>query len=179
MLADSFARGRLNMIDSSRPILVVDDDQAILTTVAEILTMEGYTVTTAINGVEALREVERACPMLVVLDMRMPILDGWGFSQELRRRGCDTPILVMTAAQDAGVWADQVGAAGYLAKPFDLMELLNAVEQLLQQHATSHPTTDDHHNPGQNGTSHATHGSTHGYQSQPAQDATPLSNRFS
>ncbi len=112
------------------PVLVVDDDEAILEIVTTILEAEGYPVQTATNGAEALALVERARPSLVLLDMRMPVLDGWGFARELRARGVQLPILVMTAAQDARRWADEIGADGYLAKPFDLLHLLDAVQRL-------------------------------------------------
>jgi DNA-binding response OmpR family regulator len=61
--------------------------------------------------------------------MRMPVLDGWGFARELGARGMKVPIVVMTAAQDARRWADEIGADGYVAKPFDLTDLLAAVER--------------------------------------------------
>ena len=112
------------------PILVVDDDPSILTTVSEILDLEGYPVQTATNGAEALRAVERARPSLVLLDMRMPVLDGWGFARALQERGLKLPILVMTAAQNARRWAEEIGADGHIAKPFDLPDLLDAVERL-------------------------------------------------
>lgn len=71
-----------------------------------------------------------ACtPALVLLDMRMPRLDGWGFARALRERGRTPPIVVMTAARDARRWADEIGARGYLAKPFELGELLEAVRR--------------------------------------------------
>lgn len=112
------------------PILVVDDDPSILTTVCEILDLEGYPVETAANGAEALRAVERSRPSLVLLDMRMPVLDGWGFARALQERGVKLPILVMTAAQNARRWAEEIGADGHIAKPFDLPDLLDAVERL-------------------------------------------------
>ena len=112
------------------PILVVDDDPSILHTVAAILELENYQVETARNGAEALAILDRVQPCLVLLDMRMPILDGWGFARALRDRGIELPILVMTAAQDTRRWAEEIGAAGYLAKPFELLELLNAVSRL-------------------------------------------------
>ena len=112
------------------PILVVDDDPSILTTVCEILDLEGYPVETAANGAEALRAVERSRPSLVLLDMRMPVLDGWGFARALKERGLQLPILVMTAAQNARRWAEEIGADGHLAKPFELPDLLDAVERL-------------------------------------------------
>lgn len=108
-------------------ILVVDDDEAILDVVADVLRFEGYPVETAIDGVVALEVVERDTPALVLLDMRMPRLDGWGFARTLRERGIELPILVMTAARDAAGWAEEIGAQGYLAKPFDIDELLDAV----------------------------------------------------
>jgi CheY-like chemotaxis protein len=114
----------------SGPILVVDDDQAILATVADILALSGYPVITAADGREALRLTAEMRPALVLLDLRMPGLDGWEVARTLRARGVAAPILVMTAAQDAHHWAEQIGADGYLAKPFDLDDLLAAVERL-------------------------------------------------
>lgn len=114
---------------TGRSILIVDDDPSILTTVAEFLDMEGYVVTMATNGAEALDRVEQASPALVLLDMRMPVLDGWGFARQMRARGHAVPIVVMTAAQDTRRWAEEVGAIGYVAKPFDLNDLLSAVER--------------------------------------------------
>ena len=114
----------------SAPILVVDDDPSILATVSEILEFEGYAVATASNGAEALEQIERRPPSLVLLDMRMPVLDGWGVARHLSEQGKRLPIVVMTAAQDARRWAEEIGAAGYVAKPFDLTDLLDKVERL-------------------------------------------------
>ena len=114
---------------SEAPILVVDDDPSIVTTVSEILDFEGYHVETAANGAEALQAVERRQPALVLLDMRMPVLDGWGFARELRQRGVDLPIVVMTAAENAAGWAQEIDAAGYVSKPFDLDQLISTVER--------------------------------------------------
>ena len=116
---------------NNQSILIVDDDPAILVTVAAILEFEGYQVEQARNGAEALVVLEQGRPGLVLLDMRMPVLDGWGFARALTERGIHLPILVMTAAQDAGRWAREIGAAGYVAKPFELAGLLRAVEGLL------------------------------------------------
>ncbi len=118
------------MSHNQPPVLVVDDDPAILATVSEILDFEGYPVETASNGKEALKSLERRRPSLVLLDMRMPVLDGWGFARALRERGITLPVIVMTAAQDARRWADEIGAAGHVSKPFELPELLAAVERV-------------------------------------------------
>jgi CheY-like chemotaxis protein len=112
------------------PILVVDDDPAILATVSEALALEGLPVVTATNGAEALAVIDAARrPSLVLLDMRMPVLDGWGFMSAVRERGLSLSVVVMTAAADARRWGREIGAHGVLAKPFELDDLLAAVRQ--------------------------------------------------
>ncbi len=118
------------MLLEEPPILVVDDDPDILDTVSQILDLEGYRIERATNGAEALQVVDQTRPALVLLDMRMPVLDGWGFARELKERGIQLPIVVMTAARDARVWAREIGADGCLAKPFELFDLLSTVHQL-------------------------------------------------
>jgi two-component system response regulator MprA len=110
-------------------VLVVDDDTSILDTVSAILTGEGYEVVSAASGQEALDAVAKKHPAVILLDMRMPIMDGWAVARALRGQGINVPIVVMTAADSAKRWADEVGADGYLAKPFGLDELLAAVER--------------------------------------------------
>lgn len=112
-----------------RPILVIDDDPSILSTVGDVLEFEGYPVARASNGAEALMLIERMVPRLIILDMRMPVVDGWEFAARLKERRIEVPIVVMTAARDAQKWAREIGAASYLAKPFDLAELFEAVER--------------------------------------------------
>ncbi|HMQ30823.1 MAG TPA: response regulator [Chloroflexaceae bacterium] len=112
-------------------LLVIDDDQAILETVAEILADEGYRVMTARNGAEGLAAVERELPELVLLDRWMPVLDGHGFWQGLQQRGLEVPIIAMTAAHDVEPWAQGLRAAGVLPKPFRLPALLDLVAEVL------------------------------------------------
>jgi two-component system, OmpR family, response regulator MprA len=108
---------------------VVEDDDALRAATVEALRDEGYRVTAAANGLLALDAIERESPSLVLLDMRMPELNGWDFARALRDSGIETPIVVMTAAQDAQRWARDIAAADYLAKPFELPDLLAAVER--------------------------------------------------
>jgi two-component system, chemotaxis family, chemotaxis protein CheY len=117
-------------VSDEAPILVVDDDPTILATVSEALDFEGFPVVTATNGAEALEVVDRNRPSLVLLDMRMPVLDGWGFMRAVRERGLNLTVVVMTAAADARRWAREIDAQGVLAKPFELDELLGAVVRL-------------------------------------------------
>ena len=116
---------------SKPPILVVDDDPSILRLVADILSDEGYPVRTAEHGADALTLVDQETPALVLLDMRMPVMDGWTFASQLSERGMTLPVIVMTAARDARQWSREIGASGYVAKPFDIDHLLTAVESAL------------------------------------------------
>ena len=106
---------------------MVDDDPSIVEIVTEILRSEGHEVVSAENGAEALAKVNGEA--LVLLDMRMPVLDGWGFARQFRASGKSSPIVVMTAAENARRWAEEIGAAGYLAKPFEIDALIAAVER--------------------------------------------------
>ena len=111
------------------PVLVVDDDASIRDAVRDVLESAGIAVETAANGADALQKVSRHRPRLVLLDMRMPVLDGWGFASALQERGLALPVVVMTAAADAGRWADEIGAIGVVAKPFGVAELVSAVHR--------------------------------------------------
>lgn len=110
-------------------VTVIDDDPSILAVVTDVLRDEGYEVDAHLNSVDALRAVTERTPHLVLLDMRMPVMDGWQFTRQLRERGIEVPIVVMTAAQDARAWAEEVGAVGYISKPFDIDHLLAEVER--------------------------------------------------
>lgn len=118
---------------SPRTVLVVDDDPSILHLVDQVLADAGYAVLLASDGAQALGILSgapsEAAPGLVLLDMRMPVMDGWAFAAELRSRQLDIPIVVMTAATNARKWAMEVGAAGYIEKPFDLDDLVAAAER--------------------------------------------------
>jgi two-component system chemotaxis response regulator CheY len=109
-------------------ILVVDDDPAILDFVSMALSDEGYEVQTAADGRSALEIIERWPPDLILLDMRMPIMDGWEFASAYARRpGHHAPVVVLTAAQDAAGLAREIQAVDYVAKPFALDDLLRVV----------------------------------------------------
>jgi DNA-binding response OmpR family regulator len=109
-----------------RRVLVVDDDPDILDALAEILEVEGYDVQRARNGREALQRLEQGLPDLVLLDLMMPVMDGWEFARSLAP-GARPPIIVLSADRNVSVKAREIGALGWLAKPFELSELLAAV----------------------------------------------------
>ena len=115
-------------------ILVVDDDTSIRSFVEMALDSEGYAVSTATNGAQALEVTGNLRPDLILLDMRMPVMDGWTFARTYRQQaGPHAPIVVITAATDAGERAAQINADGYLGKPFDLDDLLGLVSKYTAQ----------------------------------------------
>jgi CheY-like chemotaxis protein len=112
-------------------VLIVDDDPVIRESLVELLKGERYRVLAASNGREALDQLERESVALVILDMRMPVLDGLSFAQAATtKRNEGLKVLVITAAVDASQAGRAIHADGYLAKPFDVSALLDEVERL-------------------------------------------------
>jgi DNA-binding response OmpR family regulator len=112
------------------PILLVEDDPDLLALEEIILVDAGYRVRKAPEGRAALAAIAEEMPSLVLLDMRMPGMNGWDFAREFRARyGRAAPIVVVTAAENARDRAEEIGADGWLAKPFDLEDVLRAVER--------------------------------------------------
>ena len=106
-------------------ILVIDDDPDILALLELTLASAGFEVATATDGQMALAALDVTPPDLVLLDMGMPVLDGWGFARAYRDRpGPRAPVVVLTAVRDGASLAAEIGADGHLDKPFDVSELL-------------------------------------------------------
>ncbi len=112
-------------------ILICDDTPDILEMVQFILEGEGYEVTTVETGREVLRAIDRVEPDLVLLDLRMPGLDGYGVMRELRlKEGASPPVVILSAK---GLEEDRraalaAGALDYLIKPFTVARLLETVK---------------------------------------------------
>jgi CheY-like chemotaxis protein len=120
---------------SSAPLgkraLVVDDDASIRELLSTALEDEGFEVVPATNGQDALAVCERWRPDVIVLDLMMPVMDGWTFAKRLRERD-EIPIVVLSAATDLARHAKTVGAADVVGKPFDLDQLLPKVARAAQ-----------------------------------------------
>ena len=113
-------------------VLVVEDDDDLRTLVAEALAQEHCVVRMAASGEAALDDIaENGRPDLILLDMRMPGMSGADFAHELRRRGEMLTIVVMTAAVSARTLAEEIQAAGWLAKPFSVNQLVAIVRKFL------------------------------------------------
>jgi DNA-binding response OmpR family regulator len=105
-------------------VLVVDDDPEMLDLLSLVLQVEGYTVRTALDGEQALLAVGEAMPELILLDMKMPVMNGWEFARVFRERhDRAAPIVVVTAAHNARRTSEEIGADDYLGKPFDVAVL--------------------------------------------------------
>lgn len=115
-------------------ILVVDDERTIRELLRQALQDDGYHVIAACDGIDALKKLEAGQPALILLDLAMPRMDGMAFSDELQRRGLrpGIPLLVMSASPHAPSCADRIGAERFVAKPFDLNNLLDDVADLLR-----------------------------------------------
>jgi CheY-like chemotaxis protein len=117
-----------------KQVLVVDDEEGIRDILDLILSVEGYEVLTASHGAAALSLLDRACPAVILLDMKMPVMDGWEFARVYRGRpGRHAPIVVLTAAVDAAQRAAEVAAADYLGKPCRLDDLVRIVARLADE----------------------------------------------
>lgn len=116
-------------------IFVVDDDPHIRELVTVFLRAEGYTVTPAVDGIDALAQLERYKADLVILDIMMPNMDGWEFCQ-LLRTSYDIPVLMLTAKGETAqkVKGFELGADDYLVKPFEPVELVMRVKALLKRY---------------------------------------------
>jgi two-component system response regulator MprA len=116
-------------------VLIVDDDPNVGELLRVNLDAQGYDITTASNGAEALRAIERRLPRLIILDVMMPEMDGWEVCKQVRDRYHEAVRIIMLTAKDTArdriIGKDILKADEYFTKPFDIDELLAAVRRLL------------------------------------------------
>ncbi|MGB8652554.1 MAG: response regulator [Mycobacteriales bacterium] len=116
-------------------VLAIDDDLAVLSLLENLLTLEGYEVRTASDGLTGLRMLAEDPPDCVLLDVMMPGLDGHTVLARIRARGTGrhVPVVMLTAASDDNnAWrAWQGGVDYFLAKPFEINDLLRYLSELL------------------------------------------------
>jgi two-component system, OmpR family, response regulator MprA len=112
-------------------VLVVDDERHVRTALRMMLHLEGYSVAEAADGRAALQRAHAAPPAVVLLDLRLPGLDGAQCCQALHATLPQVPVVLMTAAYRAPAAAAACGAAGCLAKPFDLDTVLDVVSRFV------------------------------------------------
>jgi CheY-like chemotaxis protein len=123
-----------DVMSEERPtILVVEDDERIQRLVELVLRGEGYSVLQAGDGRQALDLIDSARPDLVLLDLMLPVLDGWALRERLRQRPTtsDIPIILMSAVRNLPETARKLDVADYLSKPFEIDDLVRSVRQRL------------------------------------------------
>jgi two-component system KDP operon response regulator KdpE len=121
-------------------VLVIDDDQMLVQLISDTFKQKGYTVLTAYDGQEGLRQLYQHHPDLIILDINMPTMDGWIVCQRVREVS-NIPIIMLTArdAPEEIVKGLDMGADDYILKPFELSVLLARVRANLRR-AASEPT---------------------------------------
>ncbi len=124
--------------NEKQTILVVDDEKNIVELARLYLTKEGYNVETAYDGQQALEKVKKVKPSLVVLDLMMPVVDGWEVTRQLRKDG-DLPIIILTARGDDvdRIIGLELGADDYMGKPFNPRELVARVKAVLRRYGAA------------------------------------------
>jgi signal transduction histidine kinase len=112
-------------------VLVVEDEPAVAEAIAQVLSAEGYTVVTACDGQQAFERLQGQSIDLIVLDLRMPIMDGWTFRKNQRSDPRYSHIPVIAVSADSSPQAEAIDASQYLPKPFNAEQLTMAVERVL------------------------------------------------
>ena len=118
----------------ARNILVVEDDRNISDLIRMYLDKEGFEVRIAYDGGKAVEEFEKQKPDLVLLDIMLPVLDGWGVCAKIREKA-KTPIIMLTAKGDVGdrITGLEMGADDYIVKPFEMKELMARINAVLRR----------------------------------------------
>jgi CheY-like chemotaxis protein len=113
----------------ARPVLVVDDDAETRSAERAVLTEDGFRVIEASDGAEAMRQIQKDPPSLIVLDIQMPGVDGPAFARELRMALRHVPLVILTGVDDPKAEADRCNAEAFLSKPFNAPELVKVVRR--------------------------------------------------
>lgn len=119
-------------------ILLIDDDPAIRQLLNRLLTEEGYIVVSAANGFEAIEMTNSTQFDLVLLDLNMPLLDGWDTFQEISKKNPLMPFIVITARPNQLFPAVASGTGALLEKPLDFLKLFSTIHSLLNEPAKVH-----------------------------------------
>jgi CheY-like chemotaxis protein len=126
-------------VSEPHQILIVEDDESIAEVLVDTLKDEGYSVRLSANGRDALGVLEGWLPDLIMLDLMMPVMDGWSFrsaQRQLPGRAGRVPVLVLTGAREARLQAGNLAADAVITKPFELDEVVRTVGRLCRGQMT-------------------------------------------
>ena len=118
-----------------KTILIVEDDAGIQMILRDALTSQGYQVTTADDGMKGLELARELKPVLIILDVMLPLMDGFEACRKIRKEGIVSPILMLTVKDEEldKVLGLELGADDYVTKPFSLKELTARIKALLRR----------------------------------------------
>jgi two-component system chemotaxis response regulator CheY len=117
----------------SNEVLLIDDDTDIRDAITQILEYEGYTVFAACNGKEGFEILNTKRPKLILLDLMMPVMNGWEFKTQLNTKPelAQIPVVILSADGNVSERVNAIGVSGYLKKPIQLDTLLDTVKKYL------------------------------------------------
>lgn len=120
---------------NSRSILVVDDEEALRTVLSSELSGEGYQVDSASDGDEAITTLQSKKFDLVLLDIKMPKVDGFEVLKHIKKNHPDMKVIMLTAFADLknAIESKKLGAEDFISKPYDLVDLLTTIERVLSE----------------------------------------------
>lgn len=118
-----------------RRILVVDDEDALRTVLSAELNSEGYEVGTAADGMEALDELQKGTYDLVLLDIKMPNMNGFEVLKVIKERHAGTKVIMLTGFADLknAIESKKLGAEDFVSKPYDLVDLLTTIDRVMSE----------------------------------------------
>ena len=136
-------QGEVTAAAAPARVLIIDDDPALLRTLVTVLVAEGFAVETAADGADGLERARQQCPAVVLLDLHLPVMDGYAFLAAFRATpACAAvPVILMTGSEDPDTARRRIGPEGVvllLRKPFDLDAMLVAVRGVV--HAPARPS---------------------------------------
>jgi DNA-binding response OmpR family regulator len=125
----------LSSEETARPvILIIEDDESISEIVSRVLESEGYTTHIASNGVKGMEQFYLTLPDLIILDVKMPEMDGWETLDRIRQiSDCPAIMLTVFGSTDDIIKGLELGADDYLVKPFGIQELIARVTAVLRR----------------------------------------------
>lgn len=111
--------------------MIVDDDNDIRDAITQILEYEGFSVLSAANGQEGIEKLKNGNPALILLDLMMPVMNGWQFKSKIESdpRLAQIPVVILSADGNIQQKSENIGVAGFLKKPIQLETLLDTVKK--------------------------------------------------
>lgn len=131
---DEWLTAQVKEVSKPKEILVVDDDESVRQTLQDILVRNGYNVSLAANGEDAMEFLKNTMPGLAIIDLKMPGMTGMELISEIRAMSEKVPIIILTAysTEDVAIDAIKLRVNGYVRKPFNIHDFIQTVKRLVE-----------------------------------------------